>query len=41
MVQGSGARPLFMQREWMREQGPWSPDLVAWLERNAPTGSTA
>ena len=35
MVQGRGARPLFVQREWMREQGPWSPDLVTWLERNA------
>ncbi|HEV7524344.1 MAG TPA: glycosyltransferase family 4 protein [Acidimicrobiia bacterium] len=35
MVQGSGPRPLFLQREWMREQGPWSPDLVTWLERNA------
>jgi glycosyltransferase involved in cell wall biosynthesis len=35
MVQGRGARPLFVQREWMREQGPWSPDLVDWIERNA------
>ena len=34
MVAGRGSRPLFVQREWMRQQGPWSPDLVAWLERN-------
>jgi len=25
---------LFLQREWMRQQGPWSPDLVTWLERD-------
>ena len=35
MTQGRGAAPLFVQREWMREQGPWSPDLVTWLESNA------
>jgi glycosyltransferase involved in cell wall biosynthesis len=35
MVQGRGSRPLFVQREWMREQGPWSPELVTWIERNA------
>ena len=35
MLSGRGARPLFAQREWMRLQGPWSPDLVTWLERNA------
>lgn len=34
MVCGRGSRPLFVQREWMREQGPWSPDLVTWLQRN-------
>src|SRR5258706_1157151 len=34
MVSGRGSRPLFVQREWVREQGPWSPDLVARLERN-------
>jgi glycosyltransferase involved in cell wall biosynthesis len=34
MVSGRGSRPLFLQREWMRLQGPWSPDLVAWLERD-------
>jgi glycosyltransferase involved in cell wall biosynthesis len=34
MLSGRGARPLFVQREWMRLQGPWSPDLVTWLERN-------
>jgi glycosyltransferase involved in cell wall biosynthesis len=35
MVAGRGSRPLFAQREWMRQQGPWSPELVAWLERDA------
>ncbi len=35
LVTGRGPRPLFLQREWMRTQGPWSPDLVVWLERNA------
>ncbi len=35
MVSGRGVRPLFFQREWMREQGPWSPDLITWLEQNA------
>jgi glycosyltransferase involved in cell wall biosynthesis len=35
MVAGRGSRPLFAQREWMRQQGPWSPDLVAWLERDS------
>jgi glycosyltransferase involved in cell wall biosynthesis len=34
MVSGRGSRPLFLQREWMRQQGPWSPDLVTWLERD-------
>ncbi len=35
LVTGRGSRPLFLQREWMRTQGPWSPELVTWLERNA------
>jgi glycosyltransferase involved in cell wall biosynthesis len=35
MVRGRGARPLFVQEEWMRQQGPWSPDLISWLGRNA------
>jgi glycosyltransferase involved in cell wall biosynthesis len=34
MVCGRGPRPLVVQREWMRGQGPWSPDLVTWLEQN-------
>jgi glycosyltransferase involved in cell wall biosynthesis len=34
MVCGRGSRPLVVQREWMRGQGPWSPDLVNWLEQN-------
>jgi glycosyltransferase involved in cell wall biosynthesis len=35
MTRGRGGRPLALQREWMRMQGPYTPDLVAWLERNA------
>jgi glycosyltransferase involved in cell wall biosynthesis len=35
MVSGRGSRPLFVQHDWMRQQGPWSPDLITWLERNA------
>jgi glycosyltransferase involved in cell wall biosynthesis len=35
MVSGRGIRPLFAQREWMRLQGPWSPDLVRWVKSNA------
>jgi glycosyltransferase involved in cell wall biosynthesis len=35
MVRGRGPRPRFVQEEWMRQQGPWSPDLISWLERNA------
>jgi glycosyltransferase involved in cell wall biosynthesis len=35
VVLGRGARPLYLQREWMREQGPWCPDLTMWLGHNA------
>jgi glycosyltransferase involved in cell wall biosynthesis len=35
MVRGRGPRPRFVQEEWMRQQGPWSPELISWLERNA------
>jgi glycosyltransferase involved in cell wall biosynthesis len=35
MVTGTGARPLFAQREWMRLQGPFAASLPAWLRRNA------
>ncbi|MDP9332826.1 MAG: glycosyltransferase family 4 protein [Actinomycetota bacterium] len=35
MVRGRGSRPMFLQREWMRGQGPWTPGLVTWLERRA------
>jgi glycosyltransferase involved in cell wall biosynthesis len=35
MLLGRGSRPLYGQREWMREQGPWSPDLAAWVGHNA------
>ena len=31
----SGHSPLFLQREWMRAQGPSLPALVPWLEANA------
>ena len=30
----SGPHPLPLQREWMRMQGPYSPDLAAWLAEN-------
>ena len=32
----SDARPLSVQREWMRMQGPYTPELVPWLRRHAP-----
>ena len=32
---GRGTRPLFNQREWMRMQGPYAPELPRWLERSA------
>jgi glycosyltransferase involved in cell wall biosynthesis len=35
MVLGRGSRPRFAQRDWMREQGPWSPALTTWLGHNA------
>jgi len=35
MVTGRGSRPLPVQQEWMRMQGPWSPELISWLERSA------
>jgi len=31
----SGRSPMFLQREWMRSQGPDLPGLVPWLEANA------
>jgi len=30
-----GVRPLSVQREWMRMQGPYAPALVPWLRRHA------
>lgn len=30
-----GPHPLPLQREWMRMQGPYSPDLAAWVDANA------
>jgi glycosyltransferase involved in cell wall biosynthesis len=35
MLLGRGSRPLFAQRDWMREQGPWCPALTTWLGHNA------
>lgn len=35
ILTGTGPRPLSMQREWMRMQGPYSPHLVEWLGHNA------
>ena len=32
---GSHRRPMFLQEEWMRLQGPWSPALAAWLRQHA------
>ena len=34
MVSGRGPRPLIVQREWMRLQGPHTPELPAWIDRN-------
>jgi glycosyltransferase involved in cell wall biosynthesis len=35
VVRGRGPKVLSSQREWMRMQGPFTPDLVRWLEHNA------
>ena len=35
MLLGRGSRPLYAQRDWMREQGPWCPALTTWLGHNA------
>lgn len=32
-----GPHPLPLQREWMRMQGPYSPDLAAWLDDHGPS----
>lgn len=34
-VLGAKPVPLFMQREWMRQQGPYVEALPAWIEREA------
>ncbi|HTL83604.1 MAG TPA: glycosyltransferase family 4 protein [Acidimicrobiia bacterium] len=34
MTTGRGPRPLPLEREWMRLQGPESPELASWLLRN-------
>jgi glycosyltransferase involved in cell wall biosynthesis len=36
MITGRGPRPLPVQREWMRLQGPHAPALPRWLEETAP-----
>lgn len=35
VILGRDKVPLYLQREWMREQGPDLPGLVPWLEANA------
>jgi glycosyltransferase involved in cell wall biosynthesis len=35
MRHGARPRPLELQREWVRMQGPWVPELPAWLRRRA------
>jgi len=35
VVHGYKPVPLFLQAEWMRMQGPWIPELPAWLEDRA------
>ena len=35
VVWHSSCSPIFLQREWMRSQGPHLPELVPWLEREA------
>lgn len=35
MVTGLGVRPLAVQREWMRAEGPYIRDLPQWLRANA------
>ena len=32
---GASRRPLFLQEEWMRVQGPWAPALADWLATHA------
>ncbi|HEX2039529.1 MAG TPA: glycosyltransferase family 4 protein [Acidimicrobiales bacterium] len=36
-VLGGRPTPLYLQREWMRQQGPYVPELPRWLEREADT----
>lgn len=35
VVHGAKPVPLFLQREWMRQQGPFVPELPAWLHARA------
>jgi glycosyltransferase involved in cell wall biosynthesis len=35
VVAGRKPVPYFLQREWMRQQGPDVPELASWLERGA------
>ena len=34
VTMGRGARPRYLQEEWMRMQGPWAPELPRWLLRS-------
>jgi glycosyltransferase involved in cell wall biosynthesis len=35
VVWGQRPVPLYLQRQWMQAQGPWIPELPAWLVRHA------
>ncbi|HVF75626.1 MAG TPA: glycosyltransferase family 4 protein [Acidimicrobiales bacterium] len=35
VVWGRKPVPLYLQKEWMRMQGPWLPDLAPWLQIHA------
>lgn len=35
VVSGAHRRPMFLQEEWMRLQGPWAPELATWLRQHA------
>lgn len=41
VVGGSKPVPWYLQKEWMRQQGPDVPDLVPWLEKSASDFDTA
>jgi glycosyltransferase involved in cell wall biosynthesis len=37
LTSSPGPHPLPLQREWMRMQGPYSPDLAAWVATHGPS----